>query len=58
VWGLTKADEQWSAELEAALTATRRGDLKQARTPHMWLAVSARTVESTSGSGWQETGSS
>ena len=28
VWGLTKTDPQWSAELEAALTATRRGDLK------------------------------
>jgi hypothetical protein len=28
VWGLTKTDEQWSAELEAALMATRRGDLK------------------------------
>jgi hypothetical protein len=27
VWGLTKTDGQWSAELEAALTATRRGDL-------------------------------
>jgi hypothetical protein len=28
VWGLTKTDPRWSAELEAALTATRRGDLK------------------------------
>jgi hypothetical protein len=28
VWGLTKTDGQWSAELEAALTATRRGDLQ------------------------------
>jgi hypothetical protein len=28
VWGLTTTDQQWSAELEAALTATRRGDLK------------------------------
>ena len=28
VWGLTKTDSEWSAELEAALTATRRGDLK------------------------------
>jgi hypothetical protein len=28
VWGLTKTDQQWSAELEAALTATRRSDLK------------------------------
>jgi hypothetical protein len=28
VWRLTKTDEQWSADLDAALTATRRGDLK------------------------------
>ena len=27
VWGLTKTDEKWSAALEAALMATRRGDL-------------------------------
>jgi hypothetical protein len=28
VWGLTKTDEEWSAALEAALTATRRDDLE------------------------------
>ena len=28
VWGLTKTDPEWSQRLEAALTATRRGDLK------------------------------
>jgi hypothetical protein len=28
VWGLSKTEEEWSAALEAALTATRRGDLK------------------------------
>jgi hypothetical protein len=28
VWGLTKTDAEWSAALEAALTATRRDDLK------------------------------
>jgi hypothetical protein len=28
VWGLTKTDPEWSAALEAALTATRRGDHK------------------------------
>jgi hypothetical protein len=27
VWGLTKTDQEWSAELEAALTAARREDL-------------------------------
>jgi hypothetical protein len=29
VWGLTKTDQDWSEELEAALTATRRADLKR-----------------------------
>jgi hypothetical protein len=28
VWGLTKTDEKWSEQLEAALTATRRADLQ------------------------------
>jgi hypothetical protein len=28
VWGLARTDEEWSTALEAALTATRRGDLK------------------------------
>ena len=28
VWGLTKTDDDWSAALEATLTATRRGDLE------------------------------
>jgi hypothetical protein len=28
VWGLAKTDQEWAAELEAALTATRRTDLK------------------------------
>jgi hypothetical protein len=28
VWGLTKTDDDWSAVLEAALTATRRDDLQ------------------------------
>ena len=27
VWGLTKTDEKWSEQLDAALTATRRDDL-------------------------------
>jgi hypothetical protein len=27
VWGLTKADEEWAAALDRALTATRRTDL-------------------------------
>jgi hypothetical protein len=28
VWGLTKTDAEWSEQLDAALTATRRDDLK------------------------------
>jgi hypothetical protein len=28
VWGLTKTDEKWSEQLDAALMATRRDDLK------------------------------
>jgi Zn ribbon nucleic-acid-binding protein len=28
VWGLTQTDREWSAALEAALTATRRTDLE------------------------------
>ena len=31
VWGLTKTDEEWSAALEAALTASRRDDLQHGR---------------------------
>ena len=32
MWGLTKTDEAWSTALEAALTATRRDDLKHGTT--------------------------
>jgi hypothetical protein len=28
VWGLTRTDQEWSATLEAALTAARRDDLQ------------------------------
>jgi hypothetical protein len=28
VWGLTRTDEEWSEQLEAALRATRRDDLQ------------------------------
>jgi hypothetical protein len=33
VWGLTKTDEEWSEQLDAALTAARRDDLKHGSTP-------------------------
>ena len=32
VWGLTKSDEEWSEQLEAALAATRRDDLQHGTT--------------------------
>jgi hypothetical protein len=28
VWGLTRTDQEWSEELDAALTASRRDDLE------------------------------
>jgi hypothetical protein len=38
VWGLTKTDQEWSAELEAALTATRRDDLEHGATAASYVA--------------------
>ena len=32
VWGLTKTDEKWSEQLDAALTVTRREDLQHGTT--------------------------
>jgi hypothetical protein len=33
VWGLAKTDQEWSEELEAALTTMRRDDLEHGTTP-------------------------
>jgi hypothetical protein len=33
VWGLAKTDEEWSEQLDAALTAAGRDDLKHGSTP-------------------------
>jgi hypothetical protein len=33
VWGLARTDKEWSTALEAALTASRRDDLKHGTTP-------------------------
>lgn len=33
VWGLTRTDDSWRVALDAALTATRRDDLKHGTTP-------------------------
>jgi hypothetical protein len=32
-WGLIKTDEEWSQQLETALTATRRKDVQHGTTP-------------------------
>ena len=32
VWGLTKTDEEWSEQLDDALTAARRADLRHGTT--------------------------
>jgi hypothetical protein len=54
VWGLTKTDQEWSAALEAALTATRRTDLKHG-TNAAYVAGCARSAGSTSASEWPRT---
>ena len=41
VWGLTKTDEEWLTQLEAALAATRRDDLEHGPMPPTPTAVSA-----------------
>jgi hypothetical protein len=47
-WGLTKTDEKWSEQLDAALTATRRGDLKHGtNAAYICAAVSAASAGST-----------
>jgi hypothetical protein len=33
VWGLTRTDQEWSSQLDTALTATRREDLQHGTTP-------------------------
>ena len=52
VWGLAKPDELWSRQLEAALTASRRDDLKHGTTLAFCADADAVTAGSASGSGW------
>jgi hypothetical protein len=52
VWGLTKTDQDWSAELEAALTAARRETWTTVLTPRTCTAASAGIVGNISASGW------
>lgn len=58
VWGMAAVDQQWSAALEAALTAKRRDDLKHGTNAAYVHGVSAGSVGSISGSGWAGTASS
>jgi hypothetical protein len=53
VWGLTKTDQEWSTELEAALRQLAAMTSSTARTRRMWRAVSAASAASISGSGWR-----
>ena len=55
VWGLTKTDDEWSGALEAALMATRRGDLQHGTNAAYVRDVFAGSVGSTSASGWPRT---
>jgi hypothetical protein len=55
VWGLTKTDEEWSMALDAALTTTRREDLKHGTNAAYWRGVYAVIVGSTSAFGWPGT---
>ena len=54
IWVLTKTDQEWSENLEAALTATPpRRPRSRGPMPRMWRAVSAASAASISGSGWR-----
>ena len=57
VWGLTKTDQKWSEQLEAALMAIRRDDLKHGTNSAYVCGCVAGSVGSTSASGWLRIGS-
>jgi len=52
VWGLTRADEEWSAELETALTAGRRCDLEHGTNAAYVAGCVCKDAGSTSSYGW------
>ena len=52
VWGLARTDEEWSAALEAALTATRRTDLQHGTNAAYVHGCVAVSVGSTSSGEW------
>jgi hypothetical protein len=55
VWGLTKTDQEWSQKLEAALTATRRDDLKHGTNAAYVAGCVCQCREHTSESAWPAT---
>jgi hypothetical protein len=57
VWGLTKTDQKWSENLEAALTLPGERTSSTARTRRTWRAVCAESAGSISGSRWAGTAS-
>ena len=50
--GYGQVDREWSAALEAALTATRRDDFKHGINAATWPDVTAKTAGSISGDKW------
>ena len=52
VCGLARTDPEWSEQLEAALTETRRDDLQRGTNAAMWAAVCVGSVGSTNAFGW------
>jgi hypothetical protein len=55
VWGLTKTDEAWSAALEAALMASRRGDLNHGTNAAYVAGCVCKECRKTSESAWPRT---
>ncbi len=53
IWGLTKTDKEWSEKLEAALTATRRHDLRDGTNAVYVGAVCVKSAESISEFAWR-----
>jgi hypothetical protein len=55
VWGLTRTDDAWSIQLEAALTTTRRDDLDHGTNAAYVAGCVCSRPPSISGTGWAGT---
>ena len=55
VWGLTRTDDEWRTELEMALTATRRDDLKHGTNAAYVAGCVCATAGRSSASEWPAT---